>query len=270
MTAWWETDFYSLDFESTGVNSRADRIVTATLLHVDPVARSREALEWLCDPGVEIPAAATAVHGVSTERARDEGRPAAEVVAEIYEAVREVFKSGKALVVYNAPYDLTMLGCEVLRHRGDDSFEPSECVVDPLVIDKRIVPRVRGKGQRQLVNTCRRNGVVLSEQDAHTSLGDTLAAARLAHAQAKSSRLVGGCELFELHRRQKDWFRDQALGDGKDERGFAAWLDSQGKFAEAERCRAEAHSWPMHELRLEEMAPPEPPPVQESDGEVPF
>lgn len=269
MTAWWETDFYSLDFESTGVNPRADRIVTATLLHVDPVARSHSAVNWLADPGVEIPAAAAAVHGVSTERARDEGRPAVEVIAEIFDALREVFKSGKALSIFNAPYDLTLFGCEALRHLGDDSFEPSECVVDGLVIDKRIVPRVRGKGARQLANTCRRNGIVLSEQDAHTSYGDTLAAARLVYVQARSSRLVGGCELFELHRRQKDWFRDQALGNG-DERGFAAWLDSQGKFAEAERCRAEAHTWPMHELRLEEMAPPEPPPMQESGGEVPF
>lgn len=270
MTGWWKTDFYSFDIESTGVNPRADRIVTATLLHVDPAGGTHDVVgEWLADPGVEIPAGATAVHGVSTERARDEGRPAVEVVAEIDEALREVFGSGRALVVFNAPFDLTMMGCEVLRHLGDVSFGPSECVVDPFVIDKRVNRFVRGKGQRQLVNTCRRNGITLSERDAHTSYGDTLAAARLAYVQAETSRLVG-CELSELHRREKGWHRDQALGDGQGEKGFAAWLDSQGKREEAERCRAEAHSWPMHEIRLEEMAAPEAPPVSESGGVVPF
>lgn len=270
---WWEQDFYSYDVESTGVRPCADRIVTATLLHVDPVTRSHEAREWLCDPGVEIPAGASKIHGITTERARDEGRPAIEVVAEIAEALKEVFASGKALVVYNAPYDLVMTGCEILRHFDDPSFAPSECVVDPLVIDKRVNRKVYGKGARQLVNTCRRNRIVLSEKDAHTSYGDTLAAARLAYVQAKSSLLIGGVDLAELHRRQQMWHRDQALGDDQD-RGFAAWLDSQGKFVEAERCRAEAATWPMHELRLEEMAPPEPPPepppVTESAGEVPF
>lgn len=270
MTAWWERDFYSFDIESTGVNSRADRIVTATLLHVDPVSRTRTAREWMADPGMEIPAGATKVHGISTERARAEGRPAVEVIAEIADAVIDVFNSGKALAIFNAPYDLTMLGCEMLRHLGDGSLKPSECVVDGFVIDKRIVPRVRGKGQRQLVNTCRRNGIVLSEQDAHTSLGDTYAHARLVHKQVSGSRLLAGLDLDELHRRQQGWFRDQALGDGAEEKGFAAWLDSQAKHDDAERCRAEAHTWPMHELRLEEMAPPEPPPVTESGGEPPF
>lgn len=270
MTAWWQQPFNSFDVESTGVNPRADRIVTATLLRVDPVNRTRTAQEWLADPGVEIPAGATKVHGVSTEQAREQGRPANEVVAEIFEAVQKVFASGEALAIYNAPYDLVMLGCEMLRHHGEKTIYVPECVVDGLVIDKRIVPRVRGKGARKLVNTCKRNGIVLSEQDAHTSLGDTYAHARLVHKQVSGSRLLAGLDLDELHRRQNGWFRDQALGDGQDERGFAAWLDSQGKHDDAQRCRDEALTWPMHELRLEEMAPPEPAAVSESGGEPPF
>lgn len=270
MTAWWERDFYAFDVESTGVNSRADRIVTATLLHVDPANRTKEAVgQWLADPGVEIPAGATKVHGITTEHAREHGRPAVEVVAEIVDALIKVFESGKGLSIYNAPFDLTMVGCEALRHLGDGSFAPSECVVDGLVIDKRLNRKVFGKGARQLVNTCKRNRIVLSEQDAHTSLGDTIAAARLSYAQVSRSGLLRGLELDELHRRQNGWFRDQALGD-EDDQGFAAWLESKGSFADAERCRAEAHTWPMHKLYLEEMAPPEPPPVTESGGDLPF
>jgi DNA polymerase-3 subunit epsilon len=263
VTAWWQQDFYSLDFETTGVNSRADRVVTGTLLHVDPVARTHTAQEWLADPGVEIPEAAAKVHGVTTERARDEGRPAIEVLAEIFEALKEVFASGKALVIYNAPYDLTLFGCEMLRHFEEKAFYVPECVVDPLVIDKRLNKFVRGKGARQLANTCKRYNIVLSEQDAHTSAGDTLAAARLAWTQASSSRLIGQVELDELHRRQRGWFEAQQIE-------FADYLARKGESEDAERCRIEASTWPMHELRLEEMRPPEPPPMQESGGEVPF
>lgn len=263
MTAWWQRPFYSFDEETTGINVRADRIVTATLLHVDPVAGTRTAQEWLADPGVEIPKQASDVHGITTERARDEGRPAIEVVAEIFDALKEVFASGKALVIYNAPYDLTLLGCELLRHFDERAFHVPECVVDPLVIDKRINKFVRGKGARKLVNTCERNGIVLSEQDAHTSTGDTTAAARLAWKQASTSRLIGGIELDELHRRQRGWFEQQSIE-------FGDYLHRQGKKDDAERCLAEASTWPVHGLRLEEMAPPEPPPVTESGGEVPF
>lgn len=254
---WWRQDFYVYDVESTGVRVRRDRIVTATLLHLFPDGR-HEALEWLADPGVEIPQAASDIHGVTTERARDEGRPAVEVIAEIAEALKEVFASGKALVIYNAPFDTTMTGCEILRHFDDPSFEVPECVVDPLVIDKRLNPKVRGAGARKLVNTCKRNGIVLSEKDAHTSAGDTMAAGRLAYRQVSGSTLLAPLPLDELHRRQKPWFRGQKLS-------LASWLDTKDA-ADAQQCRVEAESWPMHPLALEPFFEP----VTESGGEAPF
>lgn len=260
--AWWQQDFYSFDEETTGINVRADRIVSASLRHVDPAAKSTSVVEWLADPGVEIPKRASDVHGITTEQARDEGRPAIEVVAEIAEALKEVFASGKALVIYNAPYDLTLLGCELLRHFDDSSFEVPECVVDPLAIDYRLHKFIKAGG-RKLMNACARYGVTLSEKDAHTSAGDTLAAARLAWTQASTSRLIGGVALDELHRRQRGWFESQQTE-------FADYKARQGKTEDAERIRRDAPTWPMHGLWLEEMAPPEPPPMTESQGDVPF
>lgn len=258
MTAWWRRPFWSFDEETTGVDRQADRIVTATLLRVDPTTGVNTVHgEWLADPGVDIPEAASNVHGVTTERARDEGRPAVEVIAEIAEALKAVFASGEALVIYNAPYDLTLLGCEILRHFGDPSFETSECVVDPLVIGKRLNKYARGGWK--LAAACARAGVVLSEEDAHTSAGDTLAAARLAWKQASTSRLISGVPLDELHRRQKGWFEEQQVS-------FANYKLSQGEKEDADRIRAEAPFWPMGELRAGEMAPP----VTKSSGDVPF
>jgi len=256
---WWQDDFYVYDVESTGVRVRADRVVTATLLHVDVANRATSAQEWLADPGVEIPTGASDIHGITTEMAREKGRPAVEVIAEIADALRAVFESGKALVIYNAPFDLTMTGCEIFRYLGDP-FEVPECVVDPLVLDKRLNQVVRGKGARKLVNTCRRNGIVLSEQDAHTSAGDTLAAGRLAWAQMSRSRMLSDLSLRDLHSKQKDWFRDQSID-------FAGWLRTKD-LAAAERCVAEAETWPMHPLSLEPFE--EPAQVPESGGAPPF
>jgi DNA polymerase-3 subunit epsilon len=114
-SSWWKA-LGVFDLETTGIDVETARIVTAHVGLIDATGASIAHGEWLADPGVEIPEQASAVHGISTERARAEGRPAAEVVAEIVAAVRAVFARGVPLVVYNAPYDLTLLDREARRH----------------------------------------------------------------------------------------------------------------------------------------------------------
>ncbi|MFT4305347.1 MAG: 3'-5' exonuclease, partial [Microbacterium sp.] len=84
----WARQVGVFDLETTGVDVVHDRIVTAHvgLLSADGTVIRRD--DWLADPGVEIPAAATAVHGVTTAQARADGRPAHEVVAEVVAALR--------------------------------------------------------------------------------------------------------------------------------------------------------------------------------------
>jgi DNA polymerase-3 subunit epsilon len=69
----------AFDIETTGIDCESDRIVTAAVTLAGG-GRPLESHAWLVDPGIEIPAGATAVHGVSTERARAEGRSPAEAV----------------------------------------------------------------------------------------------------------------------------------------------------------------------------------------------
>ena len=74
MGAWPTGELLGLDFETTGVDRFNDVPVSYALVSVVEgiVIRS-----WsgLIDPGRDIPPGATAVHGISTERARDEGMP---------------------------------------------------------------------------------------------------------------------------------------------------------------------------------------------------
>lgn len=194
------------DLETTGVDVDTSRIVSAciAILEADGTVVAR--WDWLADPGIEIPEGASAVHGITTERARREGRPSGHVVAEIAQTLRVVGELGMPLVVYNAPYDLTLLDREC-RRQGIPTLPLPSAVIDPLVIDKA-VDRYR-KGKRTLEATAERYGVSLD--DAHDAGSDAIAAGRVAIALglAYPEELVGGAA--ELHARQVEWHREQAL-----------------------------------------------------------
>ncbi len=193
------------DLETTGIDVEKARIVSACIAVLAEDGAVIERWDWLADPGIEIPAGASAIHGITTARARAEGRPAGEVVAEITQTLRVLFSLGIPLVVYNAPYDLTLLDRESRRHRVVplQRFSP---VIDPLVIDKAL-DRYR-KGKRTLEVTAVLYGVVLD--DAHDAGADAIAAGRVAQALARTFPDDLDITLADLHGRQELWFADQA------------------------------------------------------------
>lgn len=194
------------DLETTGVDVDTSRIVSAcvAILEADGTVVAR--WDWLADPGIEIPDGASAVHGITTERARREGRPSSQVVAEIAQTLRLLDVLGIPLVVYNAPYDLSLLDREC-RRQGLPTLPLLSAVIDPLVIDKA-VDRYR-KGKRTLEVTAERYGVSLD--DAHDAGADAIAAGRVALALglAYPEELAGSAT--ELHARQVEWHAEQAL-----------------------------------------------------------
>ena len=186
------------DLETTGVDPTTARIVTASLVFFQadrPTVRAQR--NWLVDPGIPIPDEAAAVHGVTTERARAQGRPACAAVAEILEQVDRVWRSGVPMVVFNAPYDLTVMNAEAARH----GFPPLSAragwrravILDPLVIDRR-VDRYR-PGRRTLQASAEHYGVAAGRP--HSSDGDAAAAclvagrSRTGSAGSRASRRCG-------------------------------------------------------------------------------
>lgn len=176
----------ALDLESTGTDVFEDRIVTACAA----IVADGEVLfqrDWLVAVDVDIPEAASAVHGISTEHARTNGVPAGEAVAEIANAVRYAVHSGFPIVAYNAVFDLSMLNAECVRHGLGTLAEfcgrDIAPVIDPLCIDRH-VDRFR-PGKRKLVDTCGHFGVELAEDDAHNAVADALAAVRVATKMAE-------------------------------------------------------------------------------------
>lgn len=167
---WNRGPLASYDCETSGLSIETDRIVTAAL-----IKPNGETLRWLADPGVEIPEAATKVHGISTAHARAHGRPAKEVVDQITTALAAELAANTALVVMNAPYDLSLLDRECTRHGLPtlaDRTRTVSPVIDPLVLD-RAADRYR-KGRRNLEALAAHYGVTLA--DAHTADADARAA----------------------------------------------------------------------------------------------
>lgn len=201
----WAAALGVFDLETTGVNTATARIVTAHVGVLDEFGQVVERHEWIVDPAMPIPDRATAVHGVSTERARRFGRPAADVVPEILGAIRSVLDRGFPLVVYNAPYDLTLLTAEA-RRVGVQPLAVPAPVVDPLVID-RALDRYR-KGKRTLGAAAAAYGVELTA--AHDAGADAIAAGRLAQAMARRYGPELSISAAELHEAQVAWCADQA------------------------------------------------------------
>lgn len=193
------------DLETTGVDVDTSRVVSACIAVLDTDGTVIDRWDWLADPGVDIPEGASAVHGITTQRARLDGRPAALVIAEITQTLRVIHGLGMPVVVYNAPYDLTLLDRECRRHRlaplGD-----LRLVIDPLVLDKA-VDRYR-KGKRTLEVTAARYGVDLD--DAHDAGADAIAAGRVALALAAAYPAELDLPADELHGRQIGWYAEQA------------------------------------------------------------
>jgi DNA polymerase III subunit epsilon len=212
----------SFDLETTSANPMEARIVTSALVTID--GSSSDPYEMLADPGVEIPEEAANIHGITTEKARAEGRPHDDVLAETVRLIKEGWEKGLTLVVYNASYDLT-----ILRQLTGD-FTVTGPVFDPYVIDKT-KDRYR-KGKRTLTDVSAFYGVPLG--NAHEATADAMAAARVAWKQVNKAfpelKTMNTDELMEF----------QAVSYYEMQVDLKKYLDSRGRDTSDLNT-----SWPM-------------------------
>ena len=240
---WIDGPMVGFDTETTGVSTANDRIITAAVIRRDGAGVTTRT--WLIDPGVEIPARATEVHGITTEHARAHGITPAQGLDEIASELASALKDGIPIVGFNVQYDLTILETELERHglptltqRVGGEVRP---VVDPLVLDRHL-DRWR-KGPRKLIDMCRIYVVPVVADDLHAADADVLATLDLVKAIAQRYPAVGSIDLDALHDQQAAAHRDWALK-------FAAWLKSKGTVDDLPRPQ-----WPI----AIDVAVPEPP-----------
>jgi DNA polymerase-3 subunit epsilon len=204
------------DLETTSPDPEDARIVTA-FVGLTGGGSDGEVDTWLVNPGIDIPASATAVHGITTEHAREHGQDPATAVREILAALYAAWSTGLPVLAYNAPFDLTVVDRESRRHGGPGLAFVGP-VVDPFVIDRAVDPY--RKGSRTLGATCAHYRVTLD--GAHDATADAFTAAGVARAICWRFPYVAAMTLPELHAAQVRWHAERQAS-------FAAYLRRVGK-----------------------------------------
>ena len=240
--SWHRGPLFGFDLESTGVNVETDRVVTAAIVDIRPGKPTRTRT-WLVNPGIAIPEGATAVHGISTEKARAEGQHPSVALEEIALELTVALAGGVPVVAFNGSFDLSMTDQELLRYKLGGleerlgSYDAVSPVLDPHVLDKRFDKFRRGK--RTLTATCEAYGVPLD--NAHAADADAIAACRLLFKLAGKFDLSSEFTLHEIHDAQVEWRAEQSAS-------LAEYFKKSGKPQEVDG------SWPLRRVSAERAA----------------
>lgn len=155
-----------VDTETTGLEVARDRIVAFGAVRLlGTRIDGRATLDRLVNPGVPIPAASRAVHGITD--AMVAGAAPLDKVLDAF----ETFRAGAALVGHNLAFDLALL-----RHgarRGDFAWQ------DPLALDTALLVAALDPAlaQLDLGDVAEHFGVAVLGR--HTALGDALVTAEV-------------------------------------------------------------------------------------------
>ncbi len=202
MCDWTESEVLGIDFETTGVDRFSDVPVSYALVSVVDGTAVRS---WsgLIDPGRDIPPDATAVHGITTERACADGMPLDAAIALVIDAVLTAGRRGVPLIGMKLDYDLTIL--DVLGHRffgrGLVAQGWRGPVLDAGVLDRHFDGDRHGR--RTLGDLCAHYGIEL--QGAHDAWADAVASIRVLFALADRHGELREADVAWLHEAQIEW-----------------------------------------------------------------
>ncbi|MFQ5701184.1 MAG: exonuclease domain-containing protein [Acidobacteriota bacterium] len=163
------TSFVAFDTETTGLSPLTDHVLEIAAIRFGLDGSTRAVFERLVDPGVPIPPALTAIHGISDTMVR--GQPCLETVLDEFIE----FIGDAVLVAHNAPFDVAMLLVPLARmkdrSRGPGSrprLSPAgNLVLDTCAMARRVHPGWPGYSLGVLA---RRLGIL--HERAHRALPD--------------------------------------------------------------------------------------------------
>ena len=157
-----------LDLETTGINVVTDRIVEIALLKIFPDGHEEEKFQRI-NPGMPIPAQASAIHGIYDEDVKD--APLFKEVAKIYAK----FIEGCDLAGFNSTrFDIPLLSEEFLRVDIDLDIKKHK-FVDVQIIFHRMEKRTLAAAYKFYL--------LKDLENAHSAMADTKATYEVLKAQ---------------------------------------------------------------------------------------
>lgn len=214
----------AVDTETCALGHGRDRIVQFCAVTMDGHLNVLDVWTQLVNPGVHIPAAATAIHGIRDADVRDQPR-----FGDVGPRLRALLLPDTVFMAYNAPFDLGVLNLEFAR-AGIERIPPEQPVLDPLQIERRVTSRSLS------ATYARYTGQPLA--DAHRADADTFAMIDVLRHQQRVHGLPDDLRTLtrpEWNRRAWSWRRSQAPGQPGHHPGGRASPTRQVVFAAPER-----------------------------------
>ena len=182
------------DLETTGIQIATDRIVEISILELFPNG-TQESKTWLVNPEIEIPAEATAVHGITNEKVVTE--PTFKELAQTISTMIE----GCDLAGFNSNrFDIPLLAEEFLRV-GIDFDMRSRNAIDVQVIFHKKEQRTLSAGYRFYCGK--------DLDNAHSAEADTMATYEILKAQLDKyddiENSVSALSAFSSHTKRADF-----------------------------------------------------------------
>jgi DNA polymerase III subunit epsilon len=214
---WATMPLVVIDFETTGLSAENDRVVEMGVAVFND-GELVESKNWLVNPEMPVPEAASAVHGITDAMLAD----APTFVVVLDEALPML--TGRLPMAYNAPFDRAFLRAEFARlgrevPEGVHALDESTAWIDPLVWVREIQKYDKGK---KLTDAARRLRIDLT--NAHRAESDAVAAGRVMLELAKRNRISE-----RIPTDYRELLTQQTALSGRQESDFAAWKARQAQ-----------------------------------------
>jgi DNA polymerase-3 subunit epsilon len=184
------------------------------------------------NPGVAIPAGATAIHGITNEMVAD--APLLEIATlTIVDRLSAIWSSGGVIVGMNVSYDLTMVDSLCRRLSMPTLIERGVIgpVLDILILDRHF-DKWR-KGSRKLTDLCRHYGVTLGS--AHSAIDDAEASLSVFKAMLNLYPAIVELPLENINETLRAWYLEWLIS-------FSSYLEKKGEAP----ISAGRYEWPIH------------------------
>jgi DNA polymerase-3 subunit epsilon len=159
------TGYAVFDCETTGTDTTRDEIVSLALIQLDPDGGETDRYTRLVRPSREIPAEATAVHGISAADVAD-APSFSDIASELRARLGD-----SVFVAHNVGFDLPMLQHAFERAGIDYTPPATACTLEAFRLLEPLADNHR------LQSICERRGIAL--EGAHEALSDVLATTEL-------------------------------------------------------------------------------------------